>query len=519
MKILNSGQMREIDRRAIEEIGIPGSVLMENAGIRIAEEILKRFPFPAEERIVVVAGRGNNGGDGFVVARHLANRGARPVVLLLADLADLKGDAALQAGIAARMGIEVIEASTELCWKKQKMTLAHATLIVDAIFGTGLAKPAEGLQAAAIADLNKAGGFKVAVDLPSGLSADSAEIIGPAVRADLTVALAALKIAHVFPPAAGLAGELVVADIGIPPALFRIPELQLEMLEPRDILPFFKPRRRDGHKGTYGHLAVVAGSLGKTGAAGMTAKAALRTGAGLVTVGTPARCLPLVARTMLEIMTEPLPETAAGAVSAEAVPAALRMIQGKNAVVLGPGLTSGAPTAAFLLALLPKIEVPVVLDADGLNILAGHLDLLKRMKAPAVLTPHPGEFARLTGRTVPEVMAGRLDLVPQFARAHNVHLVLKGYRTLIAAPNGRVFVNPTGNPGMATGGSGDVLSGILGSLIVQEKDFLGAILASVYIHGLSGDLAASRLGERALVAGDLIRCLPAAVKALETGKA
>jgi ADP-dependent NAD(P)H-hydrate dehydratase / NAD(P)H-hydrate epimerase len=515
LKILTSRQMRAIDRATIEEIGISGLVLMENAGLRVVAEILRRFPDPGRERIVVAAGKGNNGGDGLVAARHLRQRGGKPVVLLLAAREDIKGDAALNLTAAEKSGVEVIDASTELCWKKQRMTLLHASLIIDAIFGTGLDKPAGGIFAAAIEDINKARGYKVAVDIPSGLSSDSFALIGPAVKADLTVALAAPKIGHIFAPASEFVGRLVVADIGIPKYLLDAPELRISLTGPEDVRPLFAPRRRDGHKGTYGHLLVLGGSVGKTGAALLAGKAGLRMGAGLVTIATAGRAVSTIARGMMELMTEPLPETSAGAVAAEALPAVEKILKGKNGIVIGPGLSTDPSTAALVLSLLPRLKIPAVIDADGLNILADNKDILKKMAAPAVLTPHPGEFARLTGESVTAVLEKRLEMAPAFAREYNVILVLKGHRTIVAAPDGRVFVNPTGNPGMATGGAGDVLSGMIGSLLVQSKDILAAVRAAVYVHGLSGDLAAAKLGERSLIAGDLIRFLPAAVKSLE----
>ncbi len=514
-KILTSQQMRAVDRTTIDEIGIPGPVLMENAGLRVVAEILRCFPDPARERMVVVAGKGNNGGDGLVVARHWRQRGGKPVVLLLAPKEEVKGDAALNLTAAEKSGVEVIDTSTELCWRKQKTTLLHASVIVDAIFGTGLDKPAGGIYAAAIEGINKARGFKVAVDIPSGLSSDSFAVIGPVVKADLTVALAAPKIGHIFAPASEWVGRLVIVDIGIPRYLLEAPELKLSLTGPGDVRPMFAPRRRDGHKGTYGHLLVLGGSVGKTGAALLAGKAALRMGAGLVTVATAERAVAAVARGMMELMTEPLPETPAGTIAAEALPVIEKILKGKNGIVIGPGISTDPSTASLVASLLPKLKVPAVIDADGLNIVAERRDVLKKMTVPVVLTPHPGEFARLTGETIAEVLAKRLEMAPAFAREHNVILVLKGHRTIIAAPDGRVFVNPTGNPGMATGGSGDVLSGMIGSMLVQSKDVLGAIRAAVYAHGLSGDQAAAKLGERSLLAGDLIRFLPAAVKSLE----
>ena len=516
MKVLTSKEMREIDRKTIEEIGIPGPVLMENAGIRITGAILKRFPRITEENVVIVAGKGNNGGDGFVVARHLFNLGSRPNVLLLASKQELKGDAALNLGIAEKIGVEIAEVTKIEEWKKHRIGLFHASVIVDAIFGTGLLKPAEGLYATAIEDINKAPGFKVAVDIPSGLSSDTHLLIGPAVKADLTVALAAPKIGHVLPPAEEYVGELVISDISIPPFLFEDESLKLEVIEKKDVLPYIQKRKRDSHKGTYGHLFVLAGSLGKTGAAVMAAKAALRMGAGLVTVGTPQSCLPVIARSMMELMTEALPETPQKTISEAALPMVLDLLKGKDAVLIGPGISAHPSTAKLVVSLMPKIKVPAVIDADGLNILADNPDALKSFSCPAVLTPHPGEFARLIRRSNKDVLDNRLALAAEFADKYKVFLVLKGYRTLVATPRGKIFINPTGNPGMATGGSGDVLSGMIASLIIQEKNILGATAAAVYLHGLSGDIGAKRIGERPLIAGDLIKYLPQALKEMES---
>ncbi len=515
MKILTSREMREIDRIAIEELGIPGVVLMENAGLRVVRALRGRFEDLASERIVVVAGKGNNGGDGFVVARHLANLGARPEVVLLAAREEIKGDAAVNMAVALKMGVPVIEVRAAADWKKARIAVFHATVVVDAIFGTGLMKPIEGLYAEVVGDINKSSAFTVAVDIPSGLSADTFELVGPSVEADLTVALAAPKIAHIFPPAAERAGELVVAPIGIPPSLLDKPDLKLELVEEAAVRPFFRKRKKDTHKGTYGHVLVVAGSLGKTGAAALAGKAALRAGAGLVTVATAAGVLPSIARSMAELMTEPLAETPERTIAAAALSRAGALLKGKNAVLVGPGLSTNASTAEFVLGLLPKIKAPCVIDADGLNIVATRTGVLARMAGPVVLTPHPGEFARLVGRPNAEVVRHRLELVPEFAATHGVTVVLKGYRTLVAGPDGRVFVNPTGNPGMATGGTGDVLGGMIAAELAQEKDALGATLAAVYAHGLAGDVAAERLGEKALVAGDIIRYLAPALRALE----
>ncbi len=514
MKVLTSSEMKAIDRKAIEEIGIPGPVLMENAGIRIMSALKQRFAALENERIVIIAGKGNNGGDGLVVARHLWNRGARPSVLLIASREEVKGDAAVNLRIVLNMAIPVKEVRTPADWRRERRALSGATLIVDALFGTGLLKPLDGIYAAVVAGINASGAFTVAVDIPSGLSSDTAKIIGPCVRADLTVALAAPKIAHVLPPAEEFVGDLVVAPIGIPAALFRNPGLKLDIIEHGDVRPFFPERKRDAHKGSYGHVLVVGGSVGKTGAAVLAGKAALKTGAGLVTVAVPSSALPAVGRSMAELMTEPLAETPERTISEGAVPRALEILKGKSVLLLGPGISTHPSTARFVRALLPLVRVPMVIDADGLNIVAEDPGLLGSMKAPAVLTPHPGEFGRLVGMTTAEILSGRIELARAFSRRHGVFLVLKGYRTLIVSPDGRVSINPTGNPGMATGGSGDVLGGIIAAQIAQEKDIRGATISAVFAHGLSGDLAADRLGERSLVAGDLIRFLPDALRAV-----
>ncbi|MFB0566825.1 MAG: NAD(P)H-hydrate dehydratase [Candidatus Aminicenantaceae bacterium] len=515
MKILNSAQMKNIDRTAIEEIGIIGPILMENAGLQILEALRSKFPKPQKETIVVVAGRGNNGGDGLVVARHLFNQGCKIQVLIIGTKDKVKGDAALNLGIAEKIGVEICEIASDEDWKHHREKVLQSTILIDAVFGTGLSKPAEGLYVKVIEGINKSKAFKIAVDIPSGLSTDTYHIIGPCVKADLTVTLAAPKIAHVFPPAEECIGELVVADISIPLSLFDDDSLKLELVEKKSLVPYFDKRKKDTHKGTYGHLFIISGSLGKTGAAVMAAKAALKMGAGLVTVGTPRSCLSLVARSMVELMTEPLAETEEKTISHDALEKTLTLLEGKDALLIGPGISTNESTSEFVLSLIPKIKLPVVIDADGLNILASNPELLKALEQTAILTPHPGEFARLINRSTREVLESKLELVPEFSYKYRVYLILKSYKTLISTPEGNVFINPTGNPGMATAGSGDVLSGMVASMVIQEKNLLDAILAAVYVHGLCGDIGAQRLGEKFLTASNMIRYIPRALKNME----
>jgi NAD(P)H-hydrate epimerase len=514
MKILTSKQMKKIDSHTINKVGIPGPVLMENAGLQIFKEIMARFPRIAEEKIVIIAGKGNNGGDGFVIARHLYNQGCDVIVLLLAPKSEIKGDAALNMNIADKIGIKIVENRSGKYLKSHKEIIQNATILVDAIFGTGLTKPAEGIFAKVISDVNRSSAYKIAVDIPSGLSSDTFELIGPSVKADLTVTLAAPKIAHIFPPAEDLIGEMVVADISIPRALFDDKELKLELVEKSMIVPYFTKRTRDTHKGTYGHLFILSGSLGKTGASSMAGKAALKMGAGLVTIGTPESCLSMVARSMDELMTEPLEETEEKTLSEASIDRITELLDGKDGVLIGPGISTHESTSELIFSLLPKIKCPLVLDADALNILAARRNLLKNLKVPAIITPHPGEFARLLHMSTRDVLEKRLQLVSQFSKEFNLFVVLKSYKTLVSTPEGHVLVNPTGNPGMASAGSGDVLSGMIASMIIQEKNITEAVLAAVYIHGLSGDLAAKKWGEKPVTAGNLISFLPSAIKSL-----
>ena len=515
MKVLNSTQMRSVDKKAIQGIGIIGPILMENAGGEISRQILKRFPNISKKSVSIICGKGNNGGDGFVVARHLSNKGCRPHIVLLATKEDLKGDAELNGRIVDKMGLPIVEVIDEKDWEKTRTKVMSSDIIVDAIFGTGLTKPVRGRYVKVIEDMNQARAYKVAVDIPSGISSDKFQIIGPCIKADLTVTMAAPKIPHVFPPAEDFMGELVIADISAPSFLFDDESLHMEFVEKERMMPYFKKRENNSHKGTYGHLFILSGSLGKTGAAAMAGRAALEMGAGLVTVGTPQSCLPIVARSMMELMTEPLDETSEWTLSEKALDPIKKLLKGKDAVLIGPGISTHESTSRLIMSLLPSLDIPALLDADALNILSADPDILKSMSSPVVVTPHPGEFARMTKTTTKEVVEEKLKMAPEFSKEYGVYLVLKGYRTIVATPEGKIFINPTGNPGMATGGSGDVLSGMMASLIMQGGDFLESVLASVYVHGLSGDIAVKERGEKSLVAGDIIDFLPQAIMDME----
>jgi NAD(P)H-hydrate epimerase len=517
MKILDARQMRKADERAIQEYGIHGLILMENAGIGVVRALSDHVEDLEQKRIVVLCGKGNNGGDGFVITRHLKTMGLEPRVILLARVENLQGDARINADIAHKFGIPIREVPDQESWKSHREEVVAADILVDAILGTGLEKPVSGFYSEVISAINASSAWIVSVDVPSGLSSDKGEIIGPAVDADLTVTFACPKYCHVFPPAENLVGDVVVADISMPDEILEVPENYLNLVDEEMLSEIDLNRPNDSHKGNYGHLLVISGSRGKSGAAWLTGFSALRIGAGLVTVATPRGTQPIVASLAPELMTEALAETAGGGIAKEALGQIPELLEGKNSLALGPGLSLEEETQTFIRELLRSTSLPCVVDADGLNALAGRLDILKSAPRPLALTPHPGEMARLIGKTASEIQADRVGISRAFAVEYGVHLVLKGYRTLVAAPDGQVFINPTGNPGMATGGSGDVLTGMLAGLIAQKIDTTRALILGVYLHGLAGDLAMDELGQNCLTATDLLDFLPDAMK--EIGKA
>ncbi|HKY32279.1 MAG TPA: NAD(P)H-hydrate dehydratase [Candidatus Polarisedimenticolia bacterium] len=521
MKILTAEQMRRIDERAERDFGLTPATLMENAGRAVAQSLLKLYPGLEGLETIVVCGKGNNGGDGLCAARHLRAAGVPAQVVLLAEAASLTGAAAHHLELARREGVAVEQAPTEQAWEAFAPRLHRCALILDAVLGTGLKGGARGLPARAITDINASGADVVSVDIPSGLSGDSPRIQGPTVRAELTMALACPKIPHVFEPGASLTGRLQIVDIGIPAEAVQAEEVHLNLLGEEEVSAILPPREADSHKGDYGRVLVVAGSRGKSGAAGLVGLSALRAGAGLVTVATPLSAQPMVAASALEIMTEGLPETPPGALSAAAAPALKELERGCTVLAIGPGLTAGEETSALVREMVSGASVPVVLDADGLNAFTGRAEELRGDDRPLVLTPHPGEMARLLSAprgpqvTAAQIQADRVEAARSFAVGHGCLLILKGHRTVIADPEGDVFINPTGNPGMATAGSGDALTGIIAGLLGQGLAPLEAAALAVYVHGLAGDLAAADHGENALMARDIIDYLPEAFLQLE----
>jgi NAD(P)H-hydrate epimerase len=531
MKIVSAAEMRAIDRATSERFGVPSLTLMENAGSAVARFVLGDYP--QAERIGVICGKGNNGGDGFVAARKLAEAGRALRVMLLCDPTELRGDAAVmferltaertsgeRMSAAMKMGPLVVRDAAEI-ESAPAAEIFASDVIVDAVLGTGFRPPVSDLYAAAIRKMNDSAAVVVAVDIPSGADADAVEMLANVgrnaratrVSASAVVTFTAPRPAHVF---GGLTdGPIVIAPIGSPPEAITS-ELGLNLSTPADFVGLLAPRSRDANKGSYGHVLVIGGSLGKAGAAAMAGFSALRAGAGLSTVATPKSVLATVAGFHPELMTEPLPETEAGTISVGALGSHLDgLLERKTVIAIGPGISRNRETSELVRALLKPGAVPekaaLVVDADGLNAFEGASDLLNGRGRTLVITPHPGEMSRLTGWSIAEIQGKRLEVARQFAREHELIVVLKGHRTLIASPDGTVWVNPTGNPGMATGGTGDILTGIVAGLIAQHPGHaLEAAALAVYLHGQAGDLARDALGERSLVASDLVRFLPEA---------
>lgn len=516
MKVLTAAQMREVDRRTSAERGVPSLVLMENAGCRVFELLEGKFAPLSAQRILIVCGKGNNGGDGLVVARQLLTR-ARPqrlAVILAADPESMQGDAAANwrmfTGVDGRA--RVVKSDSE--WETALGEALDATLVVDALLGTGLRGPAEGLALRIIRDVNVrlAHARVVAVDIPSGLASDTGEPLGESIRADYTVTFTAPKVGQILPPNCEAVGELRVAAIGSAARLYEDdPSIFLSTIDPHYIAPLFRPRARDAHKGDFGHALIVAGSTPKPGAAILAGTAALRSGAGLVTVATTARAATTVVTHTPELMTEPLAENEMGTVSMAAFDYQRfeKIVERKDVIAMGPGLGANDEARAFMCKAVSLAGGRrLVLDADAL--------LAENIRPEAVLTPHPGEMARLTGRKTAEIQKRRVEVAREFARTREVYLVLKGYRTLLALPDGRVMVNLTGTPAMASGGAGDVLTGMIAGFLAQfgEAPVEQAVAAAVYLHGRAGQLAARELGEQATLATDVLRYLPAAIASL-----
>lgn len=522
MKALTAAEMREVDSLTTERYGIPSLQLMENAGTSLFEFLRAYYFDGAASRAAILCGKGNNGGDGFVAARLLQEKGLKPRVYLFADGKTVRGDAAENLARLKNSGAKIQEITDCQQWELMRDEIAKSRLIMDALLGTGLKGKVEGLLASVIEDVNKisrdATSFRpeavVAVDTPSGLPSDGEPAHGPVIRANATVTFTAPKIGQLVSLDSACCGKLHVRDIGSPPEL--IEELgkgKVRWIEPREFLELPVIRQPDSHKGTFGHVLLIAGSVGKSGAAILASRGALRAGAGLVTAAVPDIVLPMVASAQAELMTEPLASIKLGTIAAaNAKPQRLRaLMQGKTLLAIGPGIGTHKETQRFVTSIVRQTDLPVILDADGLNAFAGRAkDLAKRKSQYLAITPHPGEMARLLGVSSAAVQADRLGIALGAAKAWKAHVILKGFHTILATPDGQAHVNTTGNPGMAKGGSGDVLTGILAGTVSQlsVKHWEYALALGVYLHGRAGDESAGQRAEAGLLAGEIAETLP-----------
>jgi hydroxyethylthiazole kinase-like uncharacterized protein yjeF len=510
MRIVTAEEMKALERTAIEDYGIPGLVLMENAGRHVVEVIRQILGDVRDKTVTIFIGKGNNGGDGLVVARHLLNMGAVVKLLALAKIEDISGDAKINLDIWRKLDQKIYSIQHGDGINIVRLILMNTDLIVDAVYGTGFKGKISEKVGRIIEVLNNSGKPIVAVDIPSGLEANSGRVNGPCIQADHTVTFGLPKLGLFLESGSDYTGNLHVVDISLPAGLVEKDGPQRYLLTRELVKEWLPNRRSSAHKGDFGRILIVAGSQGMTGAAGLCGEAALRAGAGLVTVAVPETLHSIMEAKLTEVMTTPLPDTGSGKLAREARQRILSLLEDKDVLAIGPGLSTDPEVVALVKELLPAVQVPCVLDADALNALAGDVETFRKIQAPVVITPHPGEMSRLTGTKIREIQQDRLAVAANAAAAWDVTVLLKGARTVVATPKGAAYINPTGNPGMATAGSGDVLTGVISALIAQGMEVSRAAAAGAYIHGLAGDLAARRKGMMSLMAGDIIAALPEA---------
>lgn len=532
MKVVTAAEMRQIDQDTIEGIGIPGIVLMETAGSAIVRAIERHYP--TCQRIGIFAGKGNNGGDGIVIARQLAHVGRDVHLFLVSPSDNFTGEAQTNLQIAKRLtasfglqavpkgGLRIEEILREAALESDPSLndLMSCELLVDAIFGTGLRGTVRDPIATIINAINRLPTPVLSVDLPSGLDADTGHPLGTCIQADRTVTIGLPKRGLLMHPGAELTGKLEVVDIGFPAQVVNAQDIKVNWTSATQAAQWVPPRPLSSHKGSYGRVLVVAGSTGMTGAAALASEAALRAGAGLVTLATPKHLNPILEGLLPEVMTLPLSETDTGSLAVSATSAILEFAEKtKSILAIGPGLSQHPETVSFVHDLIRKnrehgLDLRMVIDADGLNALAHDRETLSLLNSEVVLTPHPGEMARLTNTAVPALEKDRIRTVQQFASEHGVTLVFKGAPTVTGTPNGNLWVNSTGNPGMATGGMGDVLTGVIAGLMAQNISSESAAALGVYLHGLAGNIAAETSGMHGLIASDVLKTVPQAISSL-----
>lgn len=510
MRVVTNAEMKKIDQYAIKKMGIPSAVLMENAG-RGCVDVLERYSDLDGLRTLIICGKGNNGGDGFVIGRHLQNRGAEVKIILLGRGNELKGDALINYKLAKGAGLDITQ-TTRFSIAERIFQIFNPEAIVDAIFGTGFQGTPKGIYARVIELINTRDAFVLAVDIPSGVNGDDGQFEKTCVIADATATMCLPKRGSYLFPGRAFCGELHTIDIGIP--YTKISRGFPQVLEPEDIAGLLPYRPPDGNKGTFGHVLVIAGARGFSGAAAMAAHSALRMGCGMVRLAAPMGIMDVLEAKLLEVVKIPLEQTALETISVQASATVEPWLQSSQAIVIGPGLTTHPETAEFVRRVLPKITKPVVIDADAINIVSQDPGILSKVKAPMIMTPHPGELARLIKATPAAINRRRIDLCTKWAKEFNCIMVLKGAPTIVSTPDNETYINPTGNSGLASAGSGDVLVGMIAGLLGQQAALSDAANAGVFLHGLCADLAMTETNEYSLLAGDLIDYIPKAINHL-----
>ncbi|NLF46614.1 MAG: NAD(P)H-hydrate dehydratase [Syntrophomonadaceae bacterium] len=518
MKLVKAVEMQDIDHRAVSEFGIPSLILMENAGRQTAEMVKDMSGCLEGKKVIILAGRGNNGGDGLAAARHLLNGGACPVVFLLGQADQLSPDSEINLTILQKMTDKIYPLIEEGHWEKLIWELLGGDIIIDAIYGIGFKGGFSDFETRIVQLINHSKLPVLSVDIPSGVDADSGVVRGEAVKAAATVTFALPKLGLVLEPGREFAGRLTIADISIPGDLLENPHLPVNLITEAMAASLLGPRDINAHKGTYGHALLIGGSTGLSGAILLAAQGALKSGAGLVSAALPASLVGIFDAVSREVMSIPLVETLQGAIALEALPAIENILGTSSVCAVGPGLSRYNEANAILRFILERAGIPVVIDADGLNALEGDINIIKERQVPVVLTPHPGEMARMTGKSIEEIQADRIHYAVHYAREWGATVVLKGNKTIVAAPDGQAYINITGNPGMASAGSGDILCGMITGFISQGITPVKAAVLAVYLHGLSGDHAAAARGQRGLVAGDLLEALPQVMAQFEKKK-
>ncbi|WIF95326.1 NAD(P)H-hydrate dehydratase [Caminicella sporogenes] len=510
MKVVLNEEMRKIDKTTIEKYGIPGIILMENAGLGVVEEIIKDFK--RDSNFTIICGRGNNGGDGFVIARHLYNKGYNVKVFIIGDSRDISKDALINFKIIQNLNINITNILDEKDLLKLKEGILSSTVVIDALFGTGLSSEVKGIASEVIKYINKYSKYIFSVDIPSGICGDNGQVCGVAVKADKTITFGLKKCGNILYPGAEYCGELILKDIGIPREVVDLMNLKFNIITEEIVKDSIPIRKKDSHKGSYGKANVIAGSFGMTGAAILTCKSALRSGLGLLRLYIAESLNFIIKTNVPEAITVPLGEIRKGVIGINNIREILEGTKDADVLTIGPGCGNTSELSEILKRIIGEVDKPIVIDADGLNVLSKNVEWLSKKKSEIVITPHLGEMSRLTGLSIEEIKRNPIEVAKNFAQKWNVITVLKSARTIIASPKGEVFINVNGNPGMATAGCGDVLTGIITGFIAQGIEPLKAAIISVYIHGLTGDRVAEKKGEYGLIAGDIIEKLPYTIK-------